>query len=336
MSQVNLYGKVNVIRKSFSSDASNIAILGLNRIATRLWENASLFKQNGRRIVGFINIEPAENNFDRSKFPNILGEMADIKKIMLRHNIDRVVLAIDPGDFQKLHEVIQKCEKEQIAYEILPHTYDVDYDHTLSEIITEQSPPAEHRLQRILDLAISIRLFLLVLPSWILIAVAIKLESAGRVLYSQERVGKGGRIFRIYKFRSMYSDAEKYSGPQLATRNDPRITKVGRFIRKTRVDELPQLVNVIRGDMSLVGPRPERPYFVEKYRKEIHRYMDRLKVKPGLTGYAQVEGGYDETLDDVKEKLQYDLYYIENPHPVRLYLKILFKTLWVVLSARGQ
>ena len=169
-----------------------------------------------------------------------------------------------------------------------------------------------------------------------MVAIAIRLESKGGVLYTQERVGEGGRIFKIYKFRSMFSDAEKRSGPTLATHNDPRITRVGGILRRTRIDELPQLVNVIKGDMSLIGPRPERPYFVEKYDKEIPRYLERLKVKPGLTGFAQVETGYDESLEDVKIKVEYDLYYIAHRDSFKLYFKIMLKTLWVVLTAKGQ
>jgi exopolysaccharide biosynthesis polyprenyl glycosylphosphotransferase len=335
MFEANTFGKVNVIKRALTPN-SNIAILGLNPIAAKLYAGPSYLQQDGQRIVGFIHIDPVQNNSNSSEFPNILGEMSNIKDIIKRYNIGRVVLAIDPTDRQKLHDVIQKCEKEQIAYELIPESYDVDYEPSLSDVITDEYTPDKFRFQRLFDLLISLVLFILFLPSWIVIAIAIKLESPGNVLYTQERVGKDGKIFRIYKFRSMYADAEKRNGPQLATRNDPRITKVGNIIRKTRVDELPQLVNVIRGDMSLVGPRPERPYFVEKYSLEIPSYLERLKVKPGLTGYAQVEGGYDETLEDVKEKLGYDLYYIEHQNSFLFYWKILFKTLWVVLSARGQ
>lgn len=133
----------------------------------------------------------------------------------------------------------------------------------------------------------------------------------------------------------MKLDAELHSGPQLATQNDPRITRFGAFLRKTRLDELPQLINVIKGDMSLIGPRPERPYFVEKYKLEIPFYVNRLKAKPGLTGLAQVEGGYDISLEDVKNKINHDLYYIDHCSSLLLNLRILFKTVWVVVTAKG-
>lgn len=336
MLQTNTYGKLSVTKKN-GSGASNIAILGLNNIAARLFNHPEHVIQDGQRIIGFIDIDSASRNGNASHFPNILGEIEDISNIVHQHKIVKVVLAIDPHDYQKLHEVIEKCEKEKIVYEVLSRSYDIYYEPGVEEaVVKEEESLPEPWFQRTLDFIFSLILFFLFLPSWIVVALAIKLESPGGILYSQERMGKDGRVFKIYKFRSMYIDAEKMSGPQLATRNDPRITKIGNFIRKTRVDELPQLMNVIRGQMSLVGPRPERPYFVEKYRKIIPRYMDRLKVKPGLTGYAQVESGYDESIEDVKKKLSLDLYYIEHHKSFKLYIQILFKTLWVVLSARGQ
>lgn len=336
MLQANIFGKTRVLKQNGTNN-SNIAILGLNHIAARLYKNPGNVLQHGQKIVGFIDADPALNHYDVSDFPNILGEIGDIRRIIKQYNIGKVVLAIDPKDFQKLHEIIQKCETEKIDYEILPESYDTFYESAGEELFAgQQASLPEPWFQRTLDFIFGMVLFFLFLPSWVAIALAIKLESKGHVLYSQERMGKDGMVFRIYKFRSMYSDAEKMSGPQLASRNDPRITKVGNILRKTRMDELPQLINVIAGQMSLVGPRPERPYFVDKYRKIIPHYMDRLRVKPGLTGHAQVESGYDESIEDVKKKLQYDLYYIKHYNSFKLYLKILFKTLWVVLSARGQ
>lgn len=343
MFQANTFGKANVIRKGVTNNL-NIAILGINHIAAKLYENPGYVVRDGQQIVGFINVEPAVNNHNPSQFPNILGEINDIRQIVSQYRIGKVVLAIDPNDREKLHEVIEKCKRERIVYEVLPEAYDREYEPVYADykpaiieltetgLESQQEPP----IQRILDIIVGSILFLLFLPSWIVVAIAIKLESPGGILYTQERVGEGGNIFKIYKFRSMYVDAEKTSGPRLATPNDPRITKVGNIIRKTRVDELPQLFNVIKGEMSLVGPRPERPYFVEKYRKIIPRYIERLRVKPGLTGYAQVESGYDETIEDVRRKIKYDLYYIEHQHSFNMYVRILLKTLWVVLSARGQ
>ena len=172
-------------------------------------------------------------------------------------------------------------------------------------------------------------------PIFIIIALAIKLESKGSIFYSQIRVGKDGKQFRIYKFRSMVQDAEKSSGPIWAQKADPRVTKIGRFMRITRIDELPQLLNILKGDMSLIGPRPERPFFVESFKEQIPLYENRLKIKPGVTGWAQVKWRYDESLEDVKQKLSYDLYYVDN-YSVWLDLRIFLLTFLTVLLHKGQ
>jgi exopolysaccharide biosynthesis polyprenyl glycosylphosphotransferase len=171
------------------------------------------------------------------------------------------------------------------------------------------------------------------LPLMALVALAIKLDSRGPVVYMQERVGLHGRVFRIIKFRSMFVDAEK-DGPVWAGESDPRVTRVGRIIRKLRLDELPQFINILRGEMSFIGPRPERPVFVEYLGREIAYYSQRHLVKPGLTGWAQIRRPYGASLEDAREKLQYDLYYIKNQSPV-LDAIIVIETIRIVLFGRG-
>lgn len=180
------------------------------------------------------------------------------------------------------------------------------------------------------EIVFSIALLLFTLPVLVLTMIAIKLESPGSVFYKQERVGLNGKKINIIKLRSMRSDAEK-NGPQWASRNDPRVTQVGKFIRKTRIDELPQLINILRGDMSLIGPRPERPVFTEQFDKEIPGFKKRLLVKPGLTGWAQVNGGYEAT---PAEKFELDMYYIRN-QSFKIDMQILLRTVWVVVSGSG-
>lgn len=204
-------------------------------------------------------------------------------------------------------------------------------DYTYSETYSKISKSSIYlAIKRVFEVVFSIGLLLFTFPVLILTALAIKLESPGPIFYRQARNGLNGRIFHVIKFRSMRVDAEK-NGPQWAEKNDSRVTRVGQFIRKTRIDELPQLINVLRGEMSLIGPRPERPMFTEQFEKEIPGFKNRLLVKPGLTGWAQVNGGYDIT---PKEKLELDLYYIEN-QSFTLDLQILLKTVWVVLSGSG-
>ncbi|MYN10086.1 TIGR03013 family XrtA/PEP-CTERM system glycosyltransferase [Pseudoduganella aquatica] len=190
-------------------------------------------------------------------------------------------------------------------------------------------------MKRGFDLIVSIIILLLALPVMLFTAVCIKLEDGGALIYSQERVGKGGRSFKVLKFRSMGTDAEKGGKPQWAAQNDPRVTRVGGIIRKLRVDELPQLWNVFKGEMSFVGPRPERPYFVEQLSADIPYYNVRHSIKPGITGWAQVRYGYGASVEDAVQKLQYDLYYVKN-NSLFLDLLVLIDTLKVVLFGSGR
>jgi sugar transferase (PEP-CTERM system associated) len=189
-------------------------------------------------------------------------------------------------------------------------------------------------VKRIFDILCASILLLIASPVMLLTALVIRLESPGPVLYRQERVGLDGKSFNVVKFRSMRTDAEKDGVPRWATAGDSRVTRVGRVIRKLRIDELPQLISVLMGDMSLVGPRPERPYFVEKLTQEIPFYAVRHSVKPGVTGWAQVSYQYGSTHEDTVNKLQYDLYYVKN-HSLFLDLVILFQTVGVVLTGKG-
>jgi sugar transferase (PEP-CTERM system associated) len=189
-------------------------------------------------------------------------------------------------------------------------------------------------VKRTTDVLASSLLILLSAPIMVLTVIAIALEDGFPILYRQERVGQGGRVFRVLKFRSMRRDAEKDGNPRWAKANDDRVTRVGRFIRKVRIDELPQLINVLKGDMSLVGPRPERPFFVEDLNRQIPYYAARHSIKPGVTGWAQVRYHYGSSLDDAIQKLQYDLYYVKN-HRLILDLLILFETVGVVLTGKG-
>lgn len=189
-------------------------------------------------------------------------------------------------------------------------------------------------VKRVFDIVAALILFTLALPVMVLAALAIVVESGFPVFYTQERVGRGGRVFRVIKFRSMRTDAERDGKPQWASKSDSRVTRVGRVIRKTRIDELPQLINVLRGEMSLVGPRPERPYFVDQLAREIPYFAARHSVKPGLTGWAQVRYQYGSTVDDAVQKLQYDLYYVKN-HTLFLDVLILAETVRVVLTGEG-
>jgi exopolysaccharide biosynthesis polyprenyl glycosylphosphotransferase len=185
------------------------------------------------------------------------------------------------------------------------------------------------------ELVVAALLMAVAAPLMLLVAVVVRVDSPGAVLYRQERVGEKGRVFPLYKFRTMRPDAEAATGPVWAsTGGDPRITRVGRLLRKTRLDELPQLLNVLRGEMAFVGPRPERPHFVENLRKVIPYYEERHSVKPGITGWAQIKFGYGSTIEDAEEKLQYDLYYIKHMSLI-FDLGIVVDTLKVIVVGKG-
>ncbi|MEX6587010.1 sugar transferase [Paraclostridium bifermentans] len=185
--------------------------------------------------------------------------------------------------------------------------------------------------KRVLDIASSLLGLIIGFPIMIIVAILIKIDDKGPIFYTQERLGKNEKKFLVYKIRSMRVDAEKYGGAQWAQKDDPRVTKIGKFIRKTRIDEIPQLFNILKGDMSLIGPRPERPELTYKFNEEIPGFINRLKIKPGLTGWAQVNGGYDITPE---EKMIWDIEYINNRNFI-LDMRIILKTIKVIFTGEG-
>jgi len=321
----------------------NSLIVGWSDRARELFDMVEKHPALGYRVVGFVKPDYASGS-DEYKGVKVLGNIDTIQRTIAEYDVREVLIALDSSEHDKLLRVIERCNSQQIGLKILPDLYDIIsgqartnqiYGFPLIEIMPQLMPAWEKSAKRLIDIVVSLLILLLFLPLSILIAILIRLESKGPIFYIQDRVGKDGRIFRMLKFRSMYHEAEKHSGPVWANRRDPRVTKVGRLIRKPHFDEIPQLINVLRGDMSLVGPRPERPYFVEHLSKEIPIYYRRLKVRPGLTGWAQVKYKYDESVEDVKVKLSYDLFYIENMS-LRMDMKILLATIYPVLLGKGR
>jgi sugar transferase (PEP-CTERM system associated) len=293
-------------------------------------------------VVGFID-DDASRIGERIVNPGIVGTPADIPMLVARHQIDRIIVGMADRRGKLPVEQLLRAKMAGVRVEDATTTY----ERVTGKILIDDLRPswlifsdgfrvsrATRWMKRTIDLTLSIVLGVLSFPAMILTAVAIWLESGGPVLYCQERVGENGRAFTLCKFRSMRIDAEKGGTPIWATDGDERITRVGLFIRATRLDELPQLWNVLRGDMSFVGPRPERPYFVAELAKAIPFYQQRLAVKPGLTGWAQVKYRYGSSLEDAMEKLRYDLYYIKHLS-VSFDLTIVFDTVKVVLFRKG-
>lgn len=287
-------------------------------------------------IVGAVL---SHNGVDEIEGVPVLGEISDVHSIIEKNNINRIIV-VSPINYREFVEKLHGEINRDIRIEIVPGIYEIligkpDYaliaDIPLIKIVREGPPNWYFLIKRVMDIVVSLLLLILTLPLWIPIAIVIKITSPGPVFYKQKRVGKDGRTFTLWKFRTMINDAEKLTGPTLANKNDSRVTPIGRFLRKYRIDELPQLLMVLKGDMSLVGPRPERVEFVEIYKKKIPFYNERHKVKPGVTGLAQVWGNYSTS---PAIKLKYDLIYIYN-RSILLDIEILLKTAKVVLKGTG-
>ncbi|MCK5146601.1 sugar transferase [bacterium] len=321
----------------------NAIIIGCGDKARELHQRIVDAPALGYRILGYVAPNLPES-LDVSSKTAFLGEVADLGILIDRHKIQEVLIGLTNRSESILEGIITQCEGHAVGIKITPDHYDIIvgqarinqlYGFPLIEILPELMPTWEHIIKRVSDIIFSLVILLLFLPFGILTALAIKLDSKGPVFYNQRRVGRNGKIYTMMKFRSMRQDAEKMTGPVWATWDDPRVTKFGRFMRRTRLDEFPQLINVIKGDMSWVGPRPERPHFVEQFKEKIPLYARRLHIRPGITGWAQIKGNYDQSIDDVKQKLNFDLFYLENMS-LSLDLKIILNTLYVMLSSRGH
>ncbi|NIR50717.1 undecaprenyl-phosphate glucose phosphotransferase [candidate division KSB1 bacterium] len=319
-------------------------IVGWNERSRDLADKISQFPALGYKVVGFVGEDsPEVNKTQRYQTLPVLGGIDELEQIVTDVKAQEVILALKGHSRKRVMEVLNLSNGVPINFKIVPDLYDIVmgqartnqiYGFPLIDIMPDLMPEWERKVKRLMDIVISSAILLLFSPASLLIALAIKLDSKGPVLYKQKRVGKDGKEFTIYKFRSMIHNAESLTGPRWAERKDPRITRVGRIIRRPRIDEVPQFLNVLKGEMSLIGPRPERPYFVETFKKQIPFYARRLKVKPGITGWAQIKGDYDTSIENVKSKLQYDLFYLENMS-LRMDLKILINTIYVMLLGRG-
>ncbi len=319
----------------------NSLIVGFNSKAKEVLEQIDSHRALGFDVSGFVAVEE-ENIGKEYKGTNVIGETSSLIKYIDDFLIEEVIIALDKKDDDLLIDLLSKCSLKKVGLKIVPDLYEILsgqartsqlYGIPLIDLMPEIMPEWEKKVKRLMDILVSSLTLIVSLPVCLIFGIAIKLDSKGPVFFRQKRCGLDGKIFKIYKFRSMYNDAEKKSGPVWSQKNDPRITRVGKIIRKLRIDEIPQMINVLKGEMSMVGPRPERPFFVEKLVVDIPYYKRRLKVRPGITGWAQVKHKYDESIDDVKVKLKYDLFYIENMS-LRMDLKILFRTVFVVLFAQ--
>ncbi len=319
-----------------------ILIVGSGEFAVEIAKETLQRKDAGYRVVGFVDNDPALVGKSLIN-PKVIGLTSELASLVKRENIDRLVVAI--GD-RRGQFPTQELLKLSLSGDVTIEESASFYERLTGRVLLDMIRPSwlifssRGRRARINEFARSAmhRIIALVgailsLPIAIITAIVIKLESRGPILYKQERVGKNGRPFRLMKFRSMRTDAEK-DGPVWAKTDDERMTRVGRIIRKIRVDEIPQFWNILRGDMNFVGPRPERPHFVAQLAQEIPYYEQRHLMAPGLTGWAQINYPYGASIEDAKQKLQYDLYYMKNQN-VALDATIMFETVKTILFGKG-
>ncbi|MDX2034374.1 MAG: TIGR03013 family PEP-CTERM/XrtA system glycosyltransferase [Blastocatellia bacterium] len=321
-----------------------ILIVGTDTLAIEVAREAMLRRDLGYKVIGFVSEDPTLVGQTLLN-PKVIGAVADLSRLVEEEGVDRVVVALqDRRGHLPVNQLLQirlqgsaAIEEGTSLYEKLTGKISVEMLRPSWIIFSAGGKRGAIAtvIRRIFNFAMAALGALLSLPVCILAAIAIKLESPGPIFYSQERVGKNGRPFNIVKFRSMRQDAEKDGTPQWAQKRDPRITRVGNFMRKTRIDEIPQFINILRGEMSFVGPRAERPFFVEQLNEKIPFYSQRHLVEPGLTGWAQVCYPYGASVDDAIQKLQYDLYYIKNAS-LLFDLWIMFKTVKTVLFGAGR
>ena len=295
-----------------------VLIIGAGRLGRRIIRKIQEIPALGYEIVGLIDDQQQQGK--QVEGVTVIGNSSELESLLAKRTVDEIIIALPLKEYDKLRFIIKVCEKSGVRTNIIP-----DYSRYIPArpaydeidgipLINIRHVPLDNLFnalaKRVFDIIVSAIGLVLCLPLFLIIALAIKLESPGPVLFKQERVGLNRKVFNMYKFRSMKLQTEEQANTQWTVENDPRVTKVGRFIRKTSLDELPQLFNVLKGDMSLVGPRPERPYFVERFKEKIPKYMIKHQVRPGITGWAQVNGWRGDT--SIRKRIEYDLYYIEN------------------------
>lgn len=318
-------------------------IIGSDERALELVDDfESQHRASGNLFVGFLNVKDKSSYVLSEKMPH-LGGVSDLTRVLEDKGIEEVIIAIESSEHEEMQAILTKLEGCKPIIKVIPDMYDIMsgsvkmsaiYGTPLIEISHDLMPSWEVIVKRASDIVISTISMILFSPMYFLTAAIIKFTSSGSIFYLQERIGKGGKPFMMVKFRSMNIDAEK-AGPALSSDNDPRITPFGRFMRKVRLDETPQFWNVLIGDMSLVGPRPERQFFIDQIVEQAPHYKHLLKVRPGITSWGMVKYGYAENVDQMVRRMKYDLLYIENMG-IGVDLKILIYTVLTVIQGRGK